>query len=55
MMKRIEILLLSVLCMLTSCVHQFPDESTPAELDITLTFDTEMPYFRTVKFPEETV
>ena len=54
-MKRIEILLLSVLCMLTSCVHQFPDESTPAELDITLTFDTEMQYFRTVKFPEETV
>lgn len=43
-----------MICMMTSCIHQFPVESTPAKVNITLTFDTEMPYFRTLLFPDQT-
>lgn len=40
----------AVLC---SCVHQFPT-AEPADVRITLTFDSEMDYYKTVVFPDET-
>lgn len=55
---RLHILLLvsviSLSGVMTSCIHEFPSESTPAKVDITLSFNTEMPYFRTLSFPEQT-
>lgn len=54
-MKTIKTIILFLLCVIaSSCVHQFPEPTTPAQLDITLDFTTDMPYFRTVRFPEET-
>ena len=53
-MIRKSCLLILLLCTLCSCVHQFPDENIPAELDLALEFDTEIGYFRAIKFPEET-
>lgn len=47
-------LLVLLIALSTSCVHQFPDENTPAQLDVALEFDTEIGYFRAIKFPEET-
>lgn len=57
MMKVIRVILLAFVAVVlsVSCIHQFPDESTPAQVDITLTFDTDMPYFRTLRYPEETI
>ncbi len=43
-----------LMCLMTACIHEFPTSSTPAHVDITLTFDTEMPYFRTLRFPDQT-
>ena len=52
-MKKTIILALAALSLLCSCVHQFP-EAKPADVILTLKFDTRLPYYRTVKFPEET-
>jgi hypothetical protein len=41
---------LSLLC---SCVHQWP-VSEPADVVLTLTFDTDMPYYKSLMFPDET-
>lgn len=37
-----------------SCVHQFPEPTTPADVVLTLKFDTELPLYKTVQFPDET-
>ena len=52
-MKRILTLVSAAVILLSSCIHQFPD-SRPAQVDLTLTFNTEMSYFKTVAFPDET-
>lgn len=56
-MKTIRFILLALIAIVlsVSCIHQFPDENTPARVDVTLTFNTEMPYFRTLRYPEETM
>lgn len=46
--------ILAVLLLLSSCVHEFPESTTPAQVDLKLTFNTDMPYYMTRKFPEET-
>ena len=52
-MKKTLYLALAAVLTLCSCVHQFP-ESVPATVDLRLTFYTEMPYYKTVMFPDET-
>ena len=52
-MKRLLYIFLAA-CFCGSCVHQFPDETTLAQLDVTLTFETEMDFFRTMHFPDDT-
>lgn len=53
-MKRLFLHMFLLVCMISSCVHQFPVESTPAKVKVTLSFDTEMAYFRTLLFPDQT-
>ena len=53
MTRRISNIIAAAL-LLCSCVHEFPEATTPAQVDITLTFNTDMPYYMTRKFPEET-
>ena len=53
MMKKILTLVSVAVILLSSCIHQFP-ESRPAQVDLTLTFHTDMPYNKTVIFPDET-
>lgn len=53
MMKRILTLAFALVILTTSCVHQFP-VTTPADVIIELTFDKDLPYYRTVMFPDET-
>ena len=45
--------LFAALILAASCVHQWP-ESTPADFALTLSFDSELPYYKTVQFPDET-
>ena len=52
-MKRILTLVSAAVMLLSSCIHQFPVE-TPADVTLTLTFDRDMPYYRTQIFPDET-
>ena len=52
-MKKIFALAFAALILFCSCVHQWP-ESVPADVAITLKFDTELPYYKTVMFPDET-
>lgn len=42
-----------VVLMSASCVHQYP-ETVPADAVIKLVFDTDLPYYRTLKFPDQT-
>lgn len=51
-MKKLA-LAFAALSLLCSCVHQWP-EAEPADVQLTLTFDTEMPYYKTLMFPDET-
>lgn len=53
-MKRILTLACAAVALLTSCVHQFPVESTPADVTITMAFDRDMSYYQTRQFPDET-
>lgn len=52
-MKKILTLAFAVIALMTSCVHQFPEER-PADVVLSLTFDRDLPYYRTLMFPEET-
>lgn len=52
-MKKILAFIFAAVILLSSCVHQWP-ESSPAEVDLTLTFDTEMPFYTSLAFPDET-
>ena len=52
-MKRILTLSFAALVLMTSCVHQFP-ETKPADVTLTLTFDSDLPYYKTLAFPDET-
>ena len=52
-MKKILILVSAVVLLLSSCIHEFPVE-TPADVNLTLTFDRDLPYYRTQLFPDET-
>lgn len=52
-MKRILTLAFAVIALMTSCVHEFP-VSVPADVTLTLTFDRDMTYYNTLKFPDET-
>lgn len=54
MKRSLYLLILPILALVVSCVHQFPDEATPAQLEVALEFDSEIAYFRAIKFPEET-
>lgn len=53
MMKKNLILVLLMVTLFCSCVHQWP-ESSPAQVDLAITFNTEMTYNKTVPFPEGT-
>ena len=52
-MKKIFALAFAAFAVLSSCIHEFP-VSVPADVVLTLTFDTPLPYYKTVYFPEET-
>ena len=52
-MKTRLVIVLAALALLTSCVHEFP-VTTPANVDLVLTFDTKMSYYNTRLFPDET-
>ena len=52
-MKKILTLAFAAIALMTSCVHQFPEDK-PADVTIKLTFDTALPYYNTLKFPDET-
>ena len=52
-MKRILTLAFVAVSLLTACVHQFP-VTVPADVKLTLTFDTDMPHYNTLVFPDET-
>ncbi len=52
-MKRILTLAFVAVSLLTACVHQFP-VTVPADVKLTLTFDTDLPYYNTLEFPDET-
>ena len=52
-MKKILTLAFLLIISMTSCIHQFP-VATPADVVLTLSFDTELPYYKTVQFPGET-
>lgn len=52
-MKKIFALAFVALIALSSCVHQWP-VVVPADVVITLKFDNELPYYKTVVFPDET-
>lgn len=52
-MKTRLAIVLAALALLTSCVHEFP-VTTPANVDLVLTFDTKMSYYNTRLFPDET-
>ena len=52
-MKRILTLAFVAVVFLTACVHQFP-VTTPADVKITLTFNTDLLYYNTLAFPDET-
>ena len=53
MMKKNLALAFAALSLLCSCVHQWP-EAEPADVVLTLSFDTELPYYKTLIFPDET-
>lgn len=53
-MKRILTLAFAAVLLVTSCVHQFPEESTPADVTLILSFDRDLTYYKTLQFPEET-
>ncbi len=53
MMKKILTLVSVAVILLSSCIHQFP-ESRPADVVLTLKFDTELSYYKTLAFPDET-
>lgn len=52
-MKKILVLALAAVMLSVSCVHEFP-VATPADVVLKLTFNTDMPYYKTVYFPEDT-
>ena len=52
-MKKILTLVSVAVILLSSCIHQFP-ESRPADVVLTLKFDTELSYYKTLAFPDET-
>ena len=52
-MKKILTLAFAAIVLMTSCVHQFPEER-PADVTIKLTFDRALPYYETRIFPDET-
>ena len=52
-MKKIFALAFAASILLCSCVHQFP-VNKPADVILTLTYDTPLPYYKTLYFPEET-
>ena len=52
-MKKTIILAFAALSILCSCVHQFP-EAKPADVILTLKFDTDLSYYKTLMFPDET-
>lgn len=53
MMKRIFTLVSAAVILLSSCIHQFP-ESVPASVILTFRYNTELPYYKTLNFPDET-
>ena len=52
-MKKIFAIAFAASVILSSCVHQFP-EAKPADVILTLKFDTDLPYYKTLMFPDET-
>lgn len=52
-MRKIFAFAFAASLLLCSCVHQFP-ETKPADVVLTLKFDTELPYYKTLMFPDET-
>lgn len=52
-MKKIFALAFSASALLISCIHEFP-VSVPADVVLTLTYDTPLPYYKTLYFPDET-
>lgn len=52
-MKKIFALAFAASLLLSSCVHQWP-VAVPADVVVTLKFDSELPYYRTLIFPNET-
>ena len=53
MMKKIFALAFAALALSISCIHEFP-VSVPADVVLTLTYDTPLPYYKTLYFPDET-
>ena len=53
MMKRINALAFAALLLLVSCIHEFPVPK-PADVNLTLTFELDFPYYKTVQFPAQT-
>ena len=52
-MKKIFALAFAASLFLCSCVHQWP-ETKPADVVLTLQFDTDLTYYKTLIFPDET-
>ena len=52
-MKKISVLAFAAAILLCSCVHQWP-EAEPADVVLTLKYDSQMSYFKTLSFPDET-
>ena len=52
-MKKIFVLAFAAFTLLCSCVHQWP-KAEPADVVLTLSFDTDLPYYKTLMFPDET-
>lgn len=52
-MKKIFALAFAAFAVLSSCIHEFP-VSVPADVVLTLTYDTPLPYYKTLYFPDET-
>lgn len=49
----VHTLLAAALLALSGCVHEWPDEATPAEVDVNLHFDTEFLPFRDVEYTKK--
>lgn len=50
---RNTVIFMALIFSLVSCVHEWP-EAEPADVVLTIRFDTEMSYYKTLLFPDET-